>query len=72
MFNLVIAEGVFAATMVAAILLTWPAPPWTLLKYGGAVLMLALPFLFFPFSKTIWLAFDLAFRPDVEGDREPF
>ena len=72
MFNLVIAEGVFAATVVGVLLLTWPTPPWTLLKYGGAALMLALPFLFFPFSKMIWLAFDLAFRPHVEGDRALF
>ena len=45
------------------LLLTWPTPPWTLLQYGGLVLMILAPFLFFPFSKTLFLAVDLLFRP---------
>ncbi len=72
MFNLVIAEGVFTVTILLAVLLTWPDPPWALLTYGGAVLMFTLPFVFFPFSKMIWLAFDLAFRPELDGDYELF
>jgi uncharacterized protein (DUF983 family) len=63
MFNLVAAELVFAAVFVGIVLLTWPSPPWTLLEYGGIVLMVIAPFVFFPFSKTLFLAFDLLFRP---------
>jgi hypothetical protein len=48
---------------VGIILLTWPSPPWTLLEYGGIALMVIAPFVFFPFSKTLFLAFDLLFRP---------
>jgi hypothetical protein len=31
-------------------------------------LMLVVPFLFFPFSKTLFLAFDLLFRPAGPDD----
>lgn len=47
---------------------TWPHPPWNLLLYGGAALMLIAPFLFYPFSKTLFLAFDLIFRPPSPED----
>lgn len=53
MLNIIAAELLF---------LTWPTPPWTLLQYGGLVLMILAPFLFFPFSKTLFLAVDLLFR----------
>jgi hypothetical protein len=45
------------------VLVTWPSPPWRLLQYGGIILMILAPVLFFPFSKTLFLAFDLLFRP---------
>jgi hypothetical protein len=32
------------------------------------VLCIVLPFLFFPFSRTLWLAWDLSFRPLEPGD----
>ena len=63
MFNLIAAELVFGAIFVAVLLATWPDPPWTLLQVGGGILMLAMPLLFYPFSKTLFLAFDLLFRP---------
>ena len=64
MFNIVVAELIFAAIFVGTLLLTWPSPPWTVLTYGGAALMVLLPLLFYPFSRTIFLAFDLVFRPN--------
>jgi hypothetical protein len=63
MFNIIAAELVLAAVFVGIVLLTWPSPPWTLLEYGGIALMVIAPFVFFPFSKTLFLAFDLLFRP---------
>jgi uncharacterized protein (DUF983 family) len=68
MFNIVAAELIFAATFLGVLASTWPTPPWDLLLYGGVVLMLAVPFLFYPFSKTIFLAFDLVFRPPMPED----
>jgi uncharacterized protein (DUF983 family) len=68
MFNLVASELVFAAVFVGIVLLTWPSPPWTELEYGGIVLMIIAPFVLFPFSKTLFLAFDLAFRPATRDE----
>jgi hypothetical protein len=50
---------------------TWPCPPWNLLLYGGMVLMIVVPVVFYPFSKTIFLAFDLVFRPALPAERPP-
>jgi hypothetical protein len=63
MFNIVAAELVFAAVFLVIVLATWPSPPWTLLQYGGIALMVVVPFVLFPFTKTLFLAFDLIFRP---------
>ncbi|MEN8376208.1 MAG: DUF983 domain-containing protein [Gemmatimonadota bacterium] len=62
MVNLLVAEIVPALTLVIGIVVTWPEVPWRLL--GGIVvgLAVALPFLFFPFSRTLWLALDSTFR----------
>jgi uncharacterized protein (DUF983 family) len=68
MFNIIAAELLFAALFIGAILLTWPSPPWTLLEYGGIALMILAPFVFFPFSKTLFLAFDLIFRPAAHDE----
>ncbi|HWB40889.1 MAG TPA: DUF983 domain-containing protein [Gemmatimonadales bacterium] len=72
MFNIVAAELIFAAIFLGVLLLTWPSPPWTALLYGGMALMLVVPFVFFPFSKTLFLAFDLVFRPASPAElRQP-
>jgi hypothetical protein len=69
MFNIIAAELAFAALFIAVVVTTWPSPPWDLLLYGGIVLMIVAPFLFFPFSKTVFLAFDLVFRPAEPAER---
>jgi uncharacterized protein (DUF983 family) len=68
MFNMIAAELIFAAIFLAILVYTWPDPPWNPLLYGGIALMILLPALFYPFSKTIFLAFDLTFRPPAPED----
>jgi uncharacterized protein (DUF983 family) len=68
MFNIIAAELLFAAVFIGVVALTWPTPPWTLLEYGGIALMVIAPFVFFPFSKTLFLAFDLVFRPAARDE----
>jgi uncharacterized protein (DUF983 family) len=68
MFNIVAAELIFAAVFVGLVVPTWPTPPWKLLEYGGIALMVIAPFAFFPFSKTLFLAFDLLFRPAARDE----
>jgi uncharacterized protein (DUF983 family) len=68
MFNMVAAELIFAAIFLGILLYTWPTPPWSRLLYGGVALMVILPVVFYPFSKTLFLAFDLIFRPPTPED----
>lgn len=68
MFNLIAAELVWAASMVAILRWTWPNPPWTGLVVGGVIVMVLAPVAFFPFSRLVFLAFDLVFRPPQPDD----
>jgi uncharacterized protein (DUF983 family) len=70
MFNVIIAELVFAGIFVGVLICTWPTPPWKVLTYGGAITMILLPLVFYPFSRTLFLAFDLTFRPPDTSDSE--
>ena len=54
MFNIVAAELVFALILLGVLIATWPSPPWDVLLYGGAVLMVIAPFLFYPFFKRFF------------------
>jgi uncharacterized protein (DUF983 family) len=68
MWNLVFSEG---ALLIGALLLgiaTWPAVPWTLMQWGGIVLMAVVPFPFYPLSLTVWLASDILIRPVTEEE----
>lgn len=71
MFNIVAAEGLWAVLFIATLAATWPAPPWNLLLWVGGAMMLVLPFLLYPFSKTLFLAFDLLFRPPADTEARP-
>lgn len=68
MFNIVATELLLAVVGIAIAVATWPAPPWNALMAGGAVLMVLAPVAFLPFSKLLFLAFDLVFRPPTESD----
>jgi len=68
MFNIVGAELVFAAIFLAIVIYRWPTPPWELLLYGGMILMVIAPLLLYPFTKAVFLAFDLIFRPPAPQD----
>ncbi len=68
MFNIIAAELLFAAIFVGVLVTTLPDVPWDVLQYGGPALMIAFPVFFYPFSKTMFLAFDLFFRPPTSQD----
>jgi uncharacterized protein (DUF983 family) len=67
-FNLMAVEIVFSVWVVAFLLWTWPSPPLALFQVTTLILMLAVPIVFFPYSKTLFLAFDLLVRPPAEED----
>jgi uncharacterized protein (DUF983 family) len=63
LFNLVLAELLFAVALVGYLLIAWPNVNWDALGIAAPLGMAAAPFVLFPFSKLVWLAADLALRP---------
>jgi uncharacterized protein (DUF983 family) len=68
--NFVAAELLIAVGALVAIVWTWPDVPWTGIQWGLLALMIPAPIFFFPFSRTLWLAMDLTFRPPTLADLE--
>jgi uncharacterized protein (DUF983 family) len=58
--------GVFIVVLIAA----WPKVPWNALQYFVPILIVVAVVGLFPFSKLIWLAFDLMFRPVTPEELE--
>lgn len=73
--NFIVTEIVFGVALLVVLLATWPDTPWRLLLFGGGALMVVMPIAFYPFSKALWLAIDLLFRPaqpeDFDADCGP-
>jgi O-antigen ligase len=68
MFNLIAAELVAVIISVTAIVVTYPDVPWNGIWILSIVLAALMPVLFFPFARTLWLAWDLYFRPREPAD----
>lgn len=67
-FNLVFGEVVAIGVPIVWMIASSPNQPWTQIEIVAAILCVVMPFLFFPFSRTLWLAWDLSFRPSEPGD----
>lgn len=61
--NFAVTEGVLGVMLLVSFVLTLPDPPLLLLCAIAVPLMVAAPIAFYPFSKTIWAAFDLMLHP---------
>ncbi len=72
--NLIVGEVFPVVGVVGWWLLSRPHTPWDTILIAWIAAAIALPLLFFPLSRTLWLAFDLSFRPaeatDIAGDGE--
>lgn len=69
--NMVAAIVLPALVYVAVLLTTWPNAPWLAASLVAVGLAIAIPVVFYPFARIIWLALDLVIRPiePVEYDR---
>ena len=67
LFNLIMAELLFTGGFVAFMIARWPDVPWDTIQFAAPLGMLVMPALLYPFSKLVWLGFDLALRPRREG-----
>ena len=63
--NFAVMESLLVLLVLIVILLTWPAPPWDLIAYGGIALAIVAPLAFFPIAKLLWLAIDLYIQPEL-------
>lgn len=63
MLNIIVVELAFVFGLILWGVLAWPHIPWDLFENVGVPFMIIAPILFYPLSKTLWLAFDLVFRP---------
>ncbi len=61
--NTAVTEVLFGILFVGGIFVTAPDVQWLPLLVIGVVANLVVPVLFFPFSKTVWVALDLYFNP---------
>jgi hypothetical protein len=66
--NLMATELVMAALFVGTLVATWPTPAWSVLLDAEVAIALLLPAILFPFTKTLFIAIDLTFRPEEPED----
>lgn len=66
--NFATTEGVLGVMLLVSFVWTLPDPPLLLLCAVAVPLMVAAPIAFYPFSKTIWAAFDLMIKPATPSD----
>ena len=61
--NTAVTIGLFLIIFVGAASALWPDVPWNVLLFGTMALNMVVPLIFYPFSKTIFVALDLSIRP---------
>ena len=61
--NTALVEAIFAVLFVGVLIATWENIRWEMLLLVALVTNGTLPFLFFPYSKTLWIALDLRTHP---------
>ena len=70
--NFIVAEFAAVILTVIFVLITLPDVPWDTVGLTALASATILPILFFPFSRTLWLALDLFARPSLRGDRDRY
>jgi uncharacterized protein (DUF983 family) len=63
LFNTAATIGVFGLAMVLWAVSTWPDPPWNTMLVAGIVFNLVAPIVFYPYSKTLWVAVEITAHP---------
>jgi len=66
--NTIVSFGTLLIALIVGFLLSWPEAPGIALFIVAISIAGFVPLVFFPFSKTIWLAIDLIFRPLEPGE----
>lgn len=61
--NTAVIFGTFLVVFGGMVLLTWPAVPWVTVLVVTLVANMVIPAVFYPMSKTAWLALELSWHP---------
>jgi uncharacterized protein (DUF983 family) len=69
--NTIVSFAALFLTLIVGFALTYPDIPGALLFACAVAVALFVPIVFFPFSKTLWLAIDLMMRPLEPGEVAP-
>lgn len=70
MLNYGMTGGLLLVAIAVTLVTQWPDVPWDAMQWVGPIAMIVLPFVLFPFSKLLWLAFDLMLRPVTPAELE--
>lgn len=68
LINLIASELIFAIGLGIWLLNTWPNIPWDTLQWVAILIMIIAPVFTYPFTKSTWLAVDLAIQPPTAKD----
>jgi hypothetical protein len=66
--NTIVSFGALFVTLIVGFAVTYPDVPGLLLFVLAVSVALVMPLVFYPFSKTLWLAIDLMMRPLEPGE----
>lgn len=70
--NTIVSFGLLALTMAVGLIGTYPDIPLVPLVVVSVTVAIVVPIAFYPFSKTLWSAVDLAMRPlEPDDDVDP-
>jgi uncharacterized protein (DUF983 family) len=70
LINFVMTGGLLLVAIYVTLITQWPNVPWDAMQLAGPVAMIVLPFALFPFSKLVWMAFDIMLRPVTAAELE--
>ena len=61
--NTIVIFATFLLSFGGLVLFTWPDVPWTTVLIATLLINLVVPTVFYPLSKTVWLASELSWHP---------
>jgi uncharacterized protein (DUF983 family) len=66
--NTTVTFATFILVFGGSIILTWPEVPWAFVLVATLVANIAIPVLFYPISKSLWLGLELSWHPLEEDE----
>lgn len=70
-FHFLLGGGLFIAILFAIVMTSLPDVPWDALTYGAPLAMVLSLVVLRPFSKVVWLGFDVLLRPVTPDELLP-